>query len=208
MKRHLLVIGAGGHAKVVIDAARRSGCWHVIGLLDDASAAVGSTVLGVPVLGEVTQLSVLRNDAWVVVAIGHNATRSRIQGQLGKSGVPLATVVHPAAVIADSVTLGAGCVVMAGVVVNADAVLGEGVILNTGATIDHDCRIGSFAHIAPGVHLCGGVQVGEETLLGVGASAIPSIEIGSAAIVAAGAVVVRNVRNGATVAGVPARETS
>lgn len=208
MTRDLLVVGAGGHAKVVIDAARRSGCWNVLGLLDDEPTWWGRSVLGVQVLGPVSEFAALRNDAWVVVAIGSNATRSRIQGLLAQSGVPFATVVHPASVIADSAILGAGCVVMAGAVINPDAVLGEGVILNTAATIDHDCRIGSFAHIAPGAHLCGGVQVGELALMGVGASVLPGGGIGAAATVGAGAVVVRKVRDGATVVGVPAREIS
>lgn len=207
MSERICLLGAGGHAKVVLDAARRQGL-EVVAVFDDDPARQGTTLLGCPVVGGREALP-----AWgaehgvghVLVAVGGNVRRAELGEWLRRQGLELATVVHPRATLGEGVRLGPGSVVLAGAVLNVEAELGAHVIVNTGATVDHDCRIGDAVHIAPGCHLCGDVSVGAGSLLGAGCTVIPGIRIGRAAVVGAGAVVVRDVADGATVLGVPAR---
>jgi sugar O-acyltransferase (sialic acid O-acetyltransferase NeuD family) len=200
------VIGGGGHAKVVIDLALRMGTWRIAGVLDDAASASGKAVLGFAVVGGTAKIEDYGKDGVAfVVAIGANPIRERIQQRAASMGLVAATLVHPSAVVADSVQVGGGAVIMAGVIVNADARIGAGAIVNTGARIDHDCDIGDYCHVAPGVTLCGSVSVGARSLIGVGASVIPGVVIGSDCIIGAGAAVVAPVASGTCVTGVPAR---
>lgn len=206
MQRHLLIIGGGGHAKVVVDLARRTGAWRIAGVLDDAPSLVGTTVLGCPILGGTERLQDFTGDGVAfVVGIGSNAVRQQLQEKAAAAGLPAAVLVHPTAIVAESAVIGPGAVVMAGAVVNADARIGEGVIVNTGAVVDHDCCLGAFCHIAPGATLCGEVTIGARSLVGVGASVVPGVAIGDDCVVAAGAAVVRPVSSRSRVAGVPAR---
>jgi sugar O-acyltransferase (sialic acid O-acetyltransferase NeuD family) len=201
----LIVFGAGGHAKVVLEAVRASFPDCALAIIDDDPAAVGTALLGIPVSGGRDWLAEQWPGAPVFPAIGSNAARAELIGWLGRSGRQVAAVVHPRALLSPSATLGPGGFLAPGAIVNAETALGPGVIVNTGATIDHDCRIGLAAHVAPGAHLCGGVRVGERSLIGVGATVIPGIRIGDGAVVAAGAVVTRDVPDGGRVGGVPAR---
>lgn len=196
----ILVVGAGGHAKVVVATLQASG-FAVAGCLDDAPGAAGLTVLGVPVLGPVAQLGEHEGEA--VLAIGDNRARQQISS--AHPHMRWATVVHPTAVVHTSVMLGAGTVVFAQAVVQPDSVVGRHVIVNTAATVDHDGRIGDFSHLAPGVHLSGGVTVGEGTLVGVGACIGPGRTVGVWAVVGAGAAVVHDLPDHGTFVGVPAR---
>lgn len=206
MKKDLLVIGGGGHAKVVIDIALRTGVWRIAGVLDDATGASGGAVLGCAVLGGTDRISdYARTGTAFVVAIGSNAIRERLQTTATAAGLVAATLVHPSAVLAESVQVGNGAVVMAGAVINSDATIGKGVIVNTGAVVDHDCQLGDYCHLAPGATLCGSVSVGPRTLVGVGASVIPGIAIGSDCVVGAGAAVISHVTSCTRVVGVPAR---
>lgn len=192
---------------MVIDAALSSQEWELVGVLDDSPELQGRVVLGVPVIGGIDAFVGLeKRDTTIIVALGSNVARGAIQERVVSAGFALATVVHRAATVAPSATLGKGSVVMAGAVINADAKLGQGVIINTGSTVDHDCAIGDFAHVAPGVALCGGVQVGARSTIGVGAAVIPGVSIGRDCMVGAGAVVTRAVVDGSRVVGTPARE--
>ncbi|MRR52631.1 MAG: acetyltransferase [Rhodocyclaceae bacterium] len=195
----VLIIGAGGHAKVVIDALEQAG--HTIAGVVDEKAAT-SVLGGYPVFAG----PALPDADGFIVAIGDNAARRDRFEHYGSLLLTPATVVHPAAVIADSATIGPGSVVFAGAIVNSDAVIGENVILNTGCTIDHDCSVEAHAHIGPGANLCGNVMVGEGALVGVGACAIPGAKIGSWSVVGAGSVVVDRVKSGVTAVGAPARQ--
>lgn len=198
------VVGAGGHAKVVLDTLRAAG-YTVAGILDDDKARHGTDVLGAQVVAgsapeELTRLDVRR----AVVGIGDNAVRARLVALLA-AHVAWASAIHPAAVVAPSAEVHEGSVLVANAVVQADTVLGSHAIVNTAATIDHDCVIGPCVHVAPGAHLAGGVTVGEGALIGLGASVVPGITVGAWATVGAGAVVIRDVPDHATVKGVPAR---
>ena len=198
MSAGVLVVGAGGHGRVVVATLQAAGV-AVAGVLDDAPST--PDVLGVPVLGPVEMLAGHAGPA--VLGIGSNRVRQRLAAAF--PGVAWATAVHPSAVVHASVAAGPGTVVFAGAVVQPGVVLGAHAIVNTAATVDHDCRIGDFAHLAPGVHLSGDVRVGEGALLGVGACAAPGTSVGAWSVVGAGGVVVRDVPAGVTAVGVPAR---
>ncbi len=200
----ILVLGAGGHAKVVADILRCQGL-SVAGFLDDDPQAWGTTRLGLPVLGAIADFAQHQPDG-LVLGIGANGVREQIVARLGAAAQPLwCNAIHPRATVAASVQLGRGIVVVAGAVVNPDSVLGDHVIINTGATVDHDCVVGEYVHIAPGVHVCGGVRIGPYAFIGVGAALTPGRNVGAHTIVGAGAVVVRDVPAGVTAKGVPAR---
>lgn len=198
----VILLGAGGHAKVVADILRCQG-GEVAGYLDDNPATWGTHPLDIPVLGPTARYSEYAAEG-LIIAIGSNAIRQRLAAELG-AAAPWCNAIHPRATVAASVRLGIGVVVAAGAVINPDCVIGDHVIINTGATMDHECSIASFCHIAPGVHLAGGVQVGEGTLMGIGAVVIPGRKIGCHVTIGAGAVVVDDIPDGVTVKGVPAR---
>jgi sugar O-acyltransferase (sialic acid O-acetyltransferase NeuD family) len=206
-KEKLIVFGAGGHAKVVIDIIERQGNYDIAGLLDDDIKRRGKVFFGYPVLGTRAELPALISAQLrhAIVAIGDNVGRAAVAAHLGQIGWRMASAVHPGAGIGRGVEIGAGSVVMAGCAVNADAHLGAQVIVNTGATVDHDCRIEDAVHIAPGCHLCGGVSVGEGSFVGAGSTVTPGVRIGCWAIVGAGSTVIRDVADDARVSGSPAR---
>jgi len=194
----LLVIGAGGHAKVVIDTAKTAGL-QVSGVIGGESSP--PEILGIPVTRD---RSGIQADSFIV-AVGDNTARSALFAEYLEAGLTPVTVIHPSAIIADSVSLGAGTIVTAGVIVNVDAKIGDNVILNTGCRVDHDCIIGDHAHVAPGVTMCGGVHMGEGSLCGVGSSAIPCVVVGDWSIVGAGSTVIADVPPNSVWGGVPAR---
>ncbi|MDI7277432.1 MAG: acetyltransferase, partial [Anaerolineae bacterium] len=194
--RRILIVGAGGHGQVVADillAARRDG-EDVLpaGFLDDDPALLGTSHLGLPVLGAVARWRELGHDA-LLVAIGDNAARRRLFLALREQGARFANAIHPAATLARDVRLGEGVVICAGAVVGTGSLVGDGVILNTASTADHHSRLGAFAHLAPGVHLGGNVTVGEGALLGIGSAVVPGCTVGDWAVVGARAAVIRGV---------------
>ncbi len=202
--RGILVLGAGGHGKVVADILCACGA-DVRGFLDDDPAMWGKLRLGLPVLGAVATHAV-HDPEGIILGIGDIAARRELVARLGPAlASRWCVAVHPRAIVARSVAVGCGVAVMAGAVVNPDVILGDHCVINTGATVDHDCVIGPHAHIAPGVHLAGGVRVGCGAMVGIGASVTPNVTIGAGAMVAAGAVVIADVPDGVTVKGVPAR---
>ncbi|MGQ9498493.1 MAG: acetyltransferase [Desulfotomaculales bacterium] len=197
-----VVIGAGGHAKVVLATLQEAG-FTVDAMLDDDPAKANGVVCGVPVTGGTDTLKKLAG-VRALVAVGDNGRRRELVARC-EGLCAWISVVHPRAYVHNSVRIGRGTVVFAGARIQPDTVLGEHVIVNTGATVDHDCRIGDFVHIAPGVHLAGGVLVEEGALLGIGSVVLPGLRIGAWAVVGAGAAVVENVPPFTTVVGVPAR---
>lgn len=196
----IAVIGAGGHAKVVVATLSGAGQFKAVAF-DDIQGKWGSEILGVPVRGPISAVVDGEYQSGLI-AIGNNARRKEIAGTVKLEWI---TVIHPFAYVHSSVKLGEGTVVFAGAVIQPETVIGDHVIVNTGATIDHDCRIADFAHIAPGASLAGNVVVGEGTLVGIGSSVIPGLRIGSWATLGAGAVAVRDVPDHAVAIGVPAR---
>jgi sugar O-acyltransferase (sialic acid O-acetyltransferase NeuD family) len=206
MTGSLLVIGAGGHGRVVADAAEVSGCWSEIAFLDDRHPGLGSSGRW-PVIGTLEGSAALAGN-WgdCVVAIGDNTVRLESQAKMRSLGLTVTTVIHPSAQIASDVVLGEGSVVFANAVINTGSVLGSACIVNTGSTVDHDCLLGDGVHISPGVNLAGNVEVGARCWVGIGATVIHGCAIGDGVMIAAGAVVTNNIDSGLTVAGIPARE--
>jgi sugar O-acyltransferase (sialic acid O-acetyltransferase NeuD family) len=201
MHREIVIIGAGGHGKVAVRAAQAAGM-RVAAVYDDDPAKIGTPTCGVPVVGTIRELRAAPPGLPVHVALGDNRRRMEIARQLMS---PLATIVHPAAVVDESVRLGLGCLVLAGAVIQVDATIGALAIINDNATVEHDARVGEGAHVAPGACLTGGVRVGTEVLVGAQAVVLPRLCVGEGATVGAGAVVTRDVPPGATVVGNPAR---
>ncbi len=202
----LLIAGAGGHGKVVADAAARRGNCSSIAFLDDRFPDLMS-VGDWPVVGRLADLPGFsgRFDA-CVPAFGEPRLRLRILDEARAAGFELPVLVHPSATLARRVRVGEGTVVLAGAVVNIDASVGRGCIINSGAVVEHDCILGEGVHVCPGACIAGEVRIGRCSWIGIGASVIQRVTIGNCVTVGAGAVCVRDVPNERTVMGVPARE--
>lgn len=192
----LRVIGAGGHAKVVLDALASMSDRHVC-VYDHDPDRIGQVVLGYAV--ESAPAVATQRGVPFHIAIGHAASRRSLQAELIEAGGIAMTVIHSAAVVAKTSTIGVGSFVAAQAVIAPDARVGNGVIVNHGAIIDHDCVVGDFSHIAPNSTLGGGVRIGTDVLIGAGATILPGVHIGNAAIIAAGATIVQDVAPGETV---------
>jgi acetyltransferase EpsM len=200
----IIIWGAGGHGRVVLDIALSHGPEIPIAFCDDDETRDRSLFGGYPVVAARRLLTGIGGGRFVI-AIGDNRLRARrFDAAIAASGIPL-TLVHPSAIVSPSAGLGAGTVVMPRAVINAGAEVGRNCIVNTGAIVEHDCRIGDHAHIAPGVALGGGVKVGTFAQVGIGAVVLPYIEVGAGAFVGAGGVVVKDLPASVTAAGVPAR---
>jgi UDP-perosamine 4-acetyltransferase len=202
----VLILGAGGHGKVVLDILRAAGEHRVVGFIDADRSLAGTSVGGVPVLGAPNLLPKLRAKAkGAIVAIGDNHTRRSYAAVVREHGLELINAIHPAAVVSPSAKLGRNVAICAGAVVCVEASVGDSVIVNTGAVIDHECEVGEAVHVCPGALLAGRVRLGPAAFIGMGAKVIQCLAVGPGAVVGAGAVVIDEVPAGATVVGVPAR---
>lgn len=201
MKKNVVIIGAGGHAKVIAEMIEQSGD-RVIGYLDDRDPKWFPKR---NVLGKISDLGDFSGKALFVIAIGDNAVRKRIDALYP---VRWYTARHPSAQVSMDAELGDGTVVMANAVVNSAAKVGRHCILNTASVIEHDCLLRDYVHIAPGAVLGGTVTVGEGTQIGLGASIRNNISICQDCIIGAGAVVTKDIREKGTYAGVPAKKIS
>jgi len=199
-----LIIGAGGHALVILDALRASHPGMVAEVYDDNPALAGKQLLDTEIHTPVSAAEAAGK--FCHVAIGHNETRRQNAKRLQELGGQLLTVTHPAAILSSAASLGAGCFLAAGGIVAPGAQVGDGVIINHGAVVDHHCQVGAWCHLAPRAILGGGVKIDESALLGAGCVVLPGLRIGRGAIIGAGAVVTRDVAPGETWVGVPAKE--
>jgi sugar O-acyltransferase (sialic acid O-acetyltransferase NeuD family) len=194
--RRIILIGAGGHAKVVFDAVDDQNGEVVAIIAPNANADHWA----VPMYGDYSPK--IEEGAACIIAIGDNKTRKHLQSNIQHV---FATVIHHTATISPKASIAEGSMILHGSIIQADAVIGKHVIINTGAQVDHDDKIGDYVHIAPGAVLCGNVTVGEGSLIGAGAVVTPGKNIGQWATVGAGAVVTIDVPDYATVVGVPAK---
>jgi sugar O-acyltransferase (sialic acid O-acetyltransferase NeuD family) len=203
----VVILGAGGHGRVVLDIIQQARKHKAVGFLDNNKALHGRRVDGLPVLGGLERLPDLKHCgvSAAVVAIGDNGIRRAMSEAFEQNGFQLVNAVHPSAQLAGSVTVGKGVVIAAGALVCAHCQIGDYVILNTGCIVDHESMIGTAAHVCPGVRLAGHVAVESGAFLGIGATVIQDVHIGFEAVVGAGSVVVRDVDPMTTVVGVPAR---
>lgn len=205
----LLIIGGSGHARVVLDAARCSNLFRIVGLVDNQLPA-GSSVDGAPVLGPDKRIEALIEEIpklSCIVAIGDNMDRRWVVSAITEKSprIKFAILAHPSAIIASSAVVEQGSFIAAGAIVNAGAHVGAHSVVNTGAIIDHDVLLEDFAFIGPNAALAGNIKICLAAMIGTGASVIPGVTIGAQAVVGAGAAVTTNVAPGLTVVGVPAR---
>lgn len=202
-RKNLIIIGASGHGKVLLDIAILSG-YSVLGFLDDNEELV--EVGGYPVLGKVEQASycakIYGESIEFILGIGSNSIRKQLDE---KYNLPWATLIHPKAIIGREVEIGKGTVVMANAVINPSAVIGKHCIINTGCIIEHDNQLGDFVHVSPGAILAGTVTVGEESHIGAGAVVKNNMTIGKQVTVGVGAAVVKNITEPGTYVGIPAK---
>ena len=203
----LIVVGAGGHASVVIDAARKAG--HVVeGVVADPP---GTSVLGVPVRGTVSAIPGLFKDGLmgaVTIAIGDNAIRRRLAEAISQMApsIRFATVVHPSAILGDDCTIGSGTFVAAGAIVGPRARVGDHCLINTAASVDHDTVLQAYSSLAPRATLGGWSSIGENSAVGIGAVISHRIAVGNDSVVGAGAVVLRDIGDKVVSYGIPSRE--
>lgn len=206
-ERPVVLLGAGGHARVVLDVLRLRG-YQVVGVCAPELPA-GSQWQRLSALGEDVVLEALDPaEVWLVNGIGPmsgNMVRRRVHEEGSVRGYTWLTLDHPSCVRAEDVSLAEGVQLMAGVVVQPGCRLEAGVVVNTRATIDHDCQLDEHVFVGPGAVLCGAVKAGRGVFIGAGAIVLPGIHLGEGAIIGAGAVVTRSVEAGRTVVGSPAR---
>ncbi|MBR6694139.1 MAG: acetyltransferase [Clostridia bacterium] len=198
--RSVVIIGAGGHAKVIADIVIRSGD-RLLGFLDDQKE--GSVFGEYSVIGKLADIEKFKNDALFIIGIGSAAVRERIAKA---SPVRWYTAIHPSAQFSLGAQIGSGSTVMAGAVINADSVIGKHCIVNTRASVDHDCKIADFVHLSPGSTLCGTVSVGERTQIGAGTVIKNNISVCADVLVGCGSAVVKDITSAGTYVGVPARK--
>lgn len=205
----MIIIGAGGHAKVLIDALKLMAA-NILGISDTDPSLLGKKILGVPVRWNDQEIQVMPPES-VYLINGLGGVRDTIQRrsifELFKSlDFTFSQVIHPAAVISGEAVLAEGVQVMAGAIVQAGSLIAEDTLINTKASVDHDCRIGRHVHLAPGVTVCGHVVIGEAVFVGSGATVIQGVKIGKNSLIAAGTLVRRDVPPGSKVMGVPGRD--
>lgn len=208
LTRSVVIVGAGGHAKVVRDTLESAG-FVVAGVTDRDAAAAARNFPDIPYLGtdEVLAERFAPAAGYLTIGVGgasSTAGRRRLHERFSAQGYRFATAVHRAACVAVGVQLGEGVQVMAGAVIQPGASVEAGALINTRAVVDHDCFVGAHAHVGPGAILTAAVEVGPGAFVGAGATVLPGRRIGAGALIAAGAVVTRDVPDGLRVAGVPA----
>lgn len=205
----IVLIGAGGHCKVIIDIIKSTGSFEIYGITDYMKPK-GEKFLDFPVLGTDDELyniynSGIKNAFVCVGSVGNGEARNRIFSLLKSIGFNIPVLIHKSAVVSSYASIGSGTSVMPGAVINSGAVIGENCIINTSSIVEHDCIIGRNSHISPGACIAGGVKVGEGSHVGLGASVIQGVTIGNGVIIGAGAVVIGEIKDNATAVGVPAK---
>ena len=201
----VVVIGAGGHAKVVVELIRSQGRYDVIGCTD--REPLRQDVVGAPILGSDDVLPDLyaQGVRHCFIALGDNVLRRKVAVQVTALGFELVNAVSPKAIVSPTVRFGRGVAVMAGAVINADATVADLAIVNTRAAVNHDCEIGEAAHVAPRAALAGGVRVGPLAFIGAGATIIPGVSVGESTVIGAGATVISDLGPNLVAVGVPAK---
>ena len=201
----LLIIGAGGHGKVIADIASTLGKWDQIAFVDDKYPDL-KQVLDWPVIGGMEDFRMHRQEyPDVFVAVGDNAVRQKITIWSEEAGFHLPSLIHPRAAVSRLAVIGAGTIINSQSAVNANAKIGKGCIVNTGATVGHDCVLGDFVHVAPGASLAGETVIGEACWIGMRSAVIEQLTVGKGVVVGAGAVVLSDVPDQKLVVGIPAK---
>ena len=185
----LIIIGAGGHARVIIDAVRKSQSHTIRGIVDTTRKAP-SVFEDWEVTAELPSPSI---NSEFIVAVGDNAARAQLYAESLEKGLTPATIIHPSAIIAEKVSIGKGTILCAGSIIGPYTKIGENCIVNTAASVDHDCEVGDHSHLCPGARLPGSCRLGNGVFFGTAAAAIPQIKVGDWAVIGAGSVVIKDV---------------
>ena len=194
----LIIIGASGHGKVVVDIAKLMGYKDIVFLDGNHSL---KECAGYPVIGTEEMVENITGDLFI--AVGNSSVRRNLMERNKDRTFPV--LIHPSAVIAERTEIGAGTVIMAGAVINSDSKIGKGNIINTCASVDHDCTMGDYCHLAVGAHICGTVKVGNKVWIGAGVTVSNNIYICAETTIGVGGVVIRNIEKRGTYIGVPVR---
>lgn len=209
MMKSLIIIGGGGHAKVLIDSIKLSG-FNIIGITDSDKSKHNLFLIDIPCLGgDHVILNYSPAEVMLVNGLGFSTNelkRHAVYDFYKNKGYSFASIIHPKTYIAQGVTLNEGVQVMVGAIIQIGCSIGANSIINTGAVIDHDCLVGENVHIGPGVTIAGGVKIGNSVFIGCGATLIHSLTVGECSTIGAGSVVIRDVLPKVTVVGIPARE--
>ena len=201
----LVIIGAGGHGKVILETAMLLNEWDEIMIVDSDYPEVNEC-LGVPVKGKsIEELKLDVNSVDVAVAVGNNKQRMKLINQLTSMKYRLPIISHPTSLVSKHSKIRHGTVILANTIIGPGTIVGAGVIVNNNSVVDHDCNISDGTHISPGVNIGGEVKIGEMTWVCIGATIINNIKIGEEVIVGAGSVVIKDVENNKTVVGIPAK---
>jgi UDP-perosamine 4-acetyltransferase len=202
----VVLLGGGGHCKVVIDHLQLSGK-KIVGVLDDDPKSAGREILGYHVIGPVKGLAEMRKEAdFAVIAVTDPETRKKLAEKCRYAGFETTGFIHPTAVISASATISPTAQICAGAIINPQAKIEDNVIINTLALVEHDCFVGPYCHIAPSVSLMGNVRVGSLTMIGASTVVIQNLCVGSGVVVGAGTVVVKDLEDNSKYLGVPARK--
>ena len=207
MKSTLLILGAGGHARVVADCALATDLWSSVVFLDDRFPEL-SSINDWPVVGRIAELESFAteySEMALGVGVSYESLRLELLARGQQVGAKFPAIIHPSATISSYAMVSDGSVVLAGAVINVNASIGSGCIINTLSSIDHDCSIGDGSHISPGALLAGCVTIGEKSWIGMGAKIIQCISVGGESVVGAGAVVLADVPAKSKAVGVPAK---
>jgi sugar O-acyltransferase (sialic acid O-acetyltransferase NeuD family) len=204
-KDDLIIIGSGGHARVVIDTAEQSG-FNILGIIDINYKNNDEKIIGYNIIGNFTALSkFLPNKTSIIIALGDSKLRSKFFYNCLEQGYNLPSIIHPTSIISKHVKIGKSVFINAGVIINSEVDIGDNSIINTGAIIDHECNIGKHCHIGPGVKVAGRVRIGEHTFVGIGSTIIDKITIGNNVMIGAGSVIIRDIESDSTVVGIPGK---
>jgi sugar O-acyltransferase (sialic acid O-acetyltransferase NeuD family) len=203
----IIIIGAGGHAKVLIFSLKALH-HEIIGILDSAPEMFGRSVFGIPIIGKDDSILEYSPDIIKLVngvgSVSSMEKRKKIYDKFKNIGYLFASVIYPSAMVMNDVQLGEGVQIMAGAIVQRGCIIGDNSIINTGAILDHDCKIGNHVHVAPGVVMSGDVIIGDKVHIGTAATIIQGIRIGENTVIGAGAVVLKDIPAGVHAFGVPA----
>ncbi len=206
-KRRIVVIGAGGHARVVLALLKDMKRWQVVGILDRETPKKRELIEGHEIIGSWNDLGAVRRMgvSHAAIAVGSNAEREKLFHFLQKAGFTTPTLIHSTAFVDPSARIGEGSVICMGALVGANVTIGSNTIINSGAIVDHECRVDSNVHITPGCRVAGRVAIGANSFVGIGAGIIDKVKIGKRVTVGAGATVIRDLPDDVVAVGVPAR---
>lgn len=208
MNLPVIILGGGGHAKVLIEALRASGV-TILGITDSDPAKQNTSVMGIPVLGDDAEVERHAPENVLLVnglgSVEQPTVRAAIFDAFVARGYSFATVVHPSAVVASDMRMDKGVQIMAGAVIQPGCAIGANTVVNTHTTVDHDCNLAGHVHLAPGAVLSGGVTVGEATHVGAGTTIIQGVRLGARVLIGAGSLVTQDMPDGVTAYGIPAK---